>query len=358
MAPDDPAAGAAGRAPGMLDVARLAGVSHQTVSRVLNGHPSVRPETRVRVESAIRELGYRRNSAARALATRRSSTVGLLTATSNRSGPVSTLVAVEQASRAAGLWVSVASLSVYDPESVRSALDHFLDQGVDGIIVIAPVEEAVAVASAVAVDVPMVIVAPRVDAASRALAVAVDQRRGARLVVRHLAGLGHTRIAHVAGPVGWLDAIEREGGWREELAALGLTALPVVRGDWTAASGYETARSLDPSATAVFASNDQMALGLVRALVEQGRRVPDDVSVAGFDDIETAGFALPPLTTVRQDFAELGLAAVRTLVGRIRGEPSPPATLVQPALQVRASTGPPPPEPHREPPQTVDHGRV
>ena len=115
-----------------------------------------------------------------------------------------------------------------------------------------------------------------------------------------------------------------------------------MRGDWTAASGYAAARALDPDATAVFASNDQMALGLVRALVEQGRRVPDDVSVAGFDDIETAGFALPPLTTVRQDFAELGLAAVRTLVGRMAGEPAPPATLVQPALQVRASTAPPP----------------
>ena len=342
MSSDDPVAGAAGRAPGMLDVARLAGVSHQTVSRVLNDHPSVRPQTRVRVEAAIRELGYRRNSAARALATRRSSTVGLLTATSNRSGPVSTLVAVEQASRAAGLWVSVASLSVYDPESVRAALDHFLDQGVDGIIVIAPVEEAVQVASAVALDVPVVIVAPRVEAGSRALAVAVDQRHGARLVVRHLAGLGHTRIAHVAGPVGWLDAIERESGWREELAALGLEVPDMVRGDWTAASGYAAARDLDPGATAVFASNDQMALGLVRALVEQGRRVPEDVSVAGFDDIETAGFALPPLTTVRQDFAELGLAAVRTLVGRMAGDPAPPATLVQPALQVRASTARPP----------------
>jgi DNA-binding LacI/PurR family transcriptional regulator len=358
MAPDDPAGGATGRAPGMLDVARLAGVSHQTVSRVLNGHPSVRPETRVRVETAIRDLGYRRNSAARALATRRSSTVGLLTATSSRSGPVSTLVAVEQASRAAGLWVSVASLSVYDPESVRSALDHFLDQGVDGIIVIAPVEEAVAVASAVAVGVPMVIVAPRVEPSSRALAVAVDQRQGARLVVRHLAGLGHTRIAHLAGPPGWLDAIEREGGWREELAALGLPAPPTVGGDWTAASGYEAARALDPTATAVFASNDQMALGLVRALVEQGRRVPEDVSVAGFDDIETAGFALPPLTTVRQDFAELGRAAVRTLVGRMTGEPAPPATLVQPVLQVRASTAAPPSDRPGNEPGRVDPGRV
>lgn len=323
----------------MLDVARLAGVSHQTVSRVLNEHPSVRPETRARVQAAISELGYRRNSAARALATRRSSTLGLLTATSSRSGPASTLVAVEEAARAAGLWVSVASLGVYDPDSVRSALDHFLDQGVDGIVVIAPVEEAVHAASAVATVVPTVVVAPLV--VPGALAVAVDQRRGARLVVAHLATLGHTRIAHLAGPVGWLDAAEREAGWRDELAARGLEPGPLVRGDWTAASGFTAAASLDAGPTAIFAANDEMALGLVRALVEQGRQVPADVSVAGFDDIEVAGFALPPLTTVRQDFAELGRAAVRTLLDRLAGGTAEPATLVEPVLTVRASTAAP-----------------
>lgn len=329
------------RAPGMLDVARLAGVSHQTVSRVLNDHPSVRPETRTRVRAAIRELGYRRNSAARALATRRSSTIGLLTATSSRSGPVSTLVAVEEAARAAGLWVSVASLSVYDPDSVRAALDHFLNQGVDGIIVIAPVEEAVQAASAVAPEVPMVVVAPLV--LPGAAAVAVDQRRGARLVVAHLADLGHTRIAHLAGPTGWLDAAERELGWRDELAARDLPAETLVRGDWTAASGFGAAGQLPSDVTAVFASNDEMALGLVRALVERGLRVPQDVSVAGFDDIEVAGYALPPLTTVRQDFAELGRAAVRTLLERLAGESAAPATLVEPVLTVRASTAAPGP---------------
>jgi DNA-binding LacI/PurR family transcriptional regulator len=324
----------------MLDVARVAGVSHQTVSRVLNGHPSVRPETRARVQSAIAELGYRRNSAARALATNRSSTIGLLTATSSRSGPVSTLVAVEEASRAAGLWVSVASLSVYDPGSVRSALDHFLDQGVEGIIVIAPVEEAVAAAVAVAVDVdvPMVIVAPRVEPGERTVAVAVDQRRGARLVVRHLAELGHVRIAHLAGPPGWLDAVEREGGWRDELRARGLGPAELLQGDWTAASGFDAAARLGWGTTAVFASNDQMALGLVRALVEQGVRVPQDVSVAGFDDIEIAGYALPPLTTVRQDFDALGLAAVRALLGLLSGGSTEHGTLIEPVLLVRAST--------------------
>jgi DNA-binding LacI/PurR family transcriptional regulator len=328
----------------MLDVARVAGVSHQTVSRVLNEHPSVRPETRARVQAAIVELGYRRNPAARALATNRSSTIGLLTATWTRSGPLSTLVAVEEASRSAGLWVSIASLSAYDHESVRSALDHFLDQGVEGIIVIAPVADAVQAALAVAPDVPMVIVAPGVDPGSRTLAVGVDQRGGARLLVRHLAELGHTRIAHLAGPRGWLDAAERERGWREELAVQGLAPADLLSGDWTAASGFDAAARLDPATTAVFAANDQMALGLVRALVEQGVRVPQDLSVAGFDDIEIAGYALPPLTTVRQDFDALGLAAVRALLGLLSSGSSERGTLVEPVLLVRASTAPPPAE--------------
>jgi DNA-binding LacI/PurR family transcriptional regulator len=327
----------------MLDVARVAGVSHQTVSRVLNDHPSVRPETRLRVETAIRALGYRRNSAARALATRRSSTVGLLTATSNRSGPISTLVAVEQACRAAGLWVSVVSLSVYDPESVRSAIDHFLDQGVDGIITIAPVRDAVLAASVVAPDLPMVVVAPPVAGLSGSLHVAVDQRQGARSAVRHLIGLGHTAIAHLPGPPDWLDAAEREAGWREELAASGLDPGPALAGDWSAGSGYAAGRRLltEPGPTAVFAANDLMALGLVRAVTEGGLRVPEDLSVVGFDDIEIAAYARPPLTTVRQDFGDLGRAAVRLLLARLAGQPTPPATLVDAVLQVRASTAPP-----------------
>ena len=325
----------------MLDVARAAGVSHQTVSRVLNGHPSVRTETRARVEAAIEELGYRRNSAARALVTRRSSTIGLLTVTSSRSGPVSTLVAVERASRAAGLWVSLASLSDYDASAVRAALDHFLDQGVDGIIVIAPVEEAVHAAAAVAAAVPTVVVAPRLAPGARAAAVSVDQRRGARLAVAHLAELGHTRIAHLAGPAGWLDAAEREAGWRAELAGRDLAPAGLMTGDWTAASGYAAAADLEPTTTAVFASNDQMAIGLVRGLVERGLRVPQDVSVAGFDDIEVAGYALPPLTTVHQDFGELGRAALRTLLALIAGDAAEPATRVEPVLRVRASTASP-----------------
>ena len=331
------------RPPGMLDVARLAGVSHQTVSRVLNDHPSVRPETRERVEAAIGSLGYRRNSAARALATNRSRTIGLLAASTSRSGPVSTLVAVEEASRAAGMYVNVTGLRVYDPASVRAALDHFLDQDVEGIIAIAPVQAAVDAATVGARDLPTVIIAPPGETGEAALHVAVDQRRGGRLAVRHLVELGHQRIAHLCGPPAWRDAAERATGWREELAASGRPAAEVLPGDWTAASGYAAAQTWPADApTAVFAANDLMALGLIRGLTERGLRVPADVSVVGFDDIEITGYSLPPLTTVRQDFGDLGRAAVRVLLARLAGEQPAAPTLIEPVLVVRSSTGPPP----------------
>ncbi len=329
------------RAPGMQDVARLAGVSHQTVSRVLNDHPSVRPETRERVQAAIGSLGYRRNSAARALVTNRSSTLGLLAASSSRSGPVSTLVAVEEASRAAGMYVNVTSLSVYDPASVRAALDHFLDQAVEGIIAIAPVQAAVDAATAGADDLPTVIVAPPGPTGDASLHVAVDQRQGARLAVRHLVELGHRSIAHLGGPPVWLDATERAAGWREELAASGLPVGELLPGDWTAASGFAVAQSWPADgSTAVFAANDLMALGLVRGLTERGLRVPADVSVVGFDDIEVTGYSLPPLTTVRQDFGDLGRLAVRVLLARLAGERPEVPTLIQPELVTRSSTRP------------------
>jgi DNA-binding LacI/PurR family transcriptional regulator len=299
----------------------------------------VRPETRERVQAAIRALGYRRNSAARALARNRSSTLGLLAASSSRGGPVSTLVAVEEASRAAGMYVNVTSLSVYDPGSVRAALDHFLDQAVEGLIAIAPVQAAVDAAAAGARDLPTVVVAPPGPAGDAALHVCVDQRQGARLAVRHLVGLGHRRIVHLGGPPAWLDAAERAAGWRDELAAAGLPVGELLPGDWSAASGFAAAQSWPADGpTAVFAANDLMALGLVRGLTERGLRVPADVSVVGFDDLEVTGFSLPPLTTVRQDFADLGRAAVRVLLARLAGHPPEGPTLIEPELVLRAST--------------------
>ncbi len=332
------------RPPGMHDVARVAGVSHQTVSRVLNDHPSVRPETRERVQSAITQLGYRRNPFARALVTRRTHTIGVLAPASNLFGPSSLVIAVEQAARRHGWYVSLASLSDFDPDSVATAIDHFLGQQVDGLVVVAPVPSAVEACSDAALGVPTVMVATDAAPADGFDVVAIDQEQGARLAVRHLLDLGHTSVAHLAGPIDWLDAAARLRGWRHELTAAGITVPDVLAGDWSAASGYrvgqELAAAADPP-TAVFAANDLMAIGLVRALTEAGVPVPDRVSVVGFDDIDAAGFTLPPLTTVRQDLVTLGRLGVERLLARIDGaEPADPVRQ-PPELVVRASTAAP-----------------
>lgn len=326
------------RPPGMQDVARVAGVSHQTVSRVLNGHPRVREETRDRVLAVIADLGYRRNSAARALVTSRSGTIGLLTPRSVLYGPVSTLISVEEAARAAGLFVSVASLRGYDESAVTAALDHFMDQGVEGIIMIAPVPDAVRIAARLAAQVPMVLVAADTPSGPGFQTASVDQQLGARLATGHLIELGHTDIAHVCGPPEWLDARARCQGWQRELLDAALPMRHPIDGRWTAQGGFDAGQELlQHPPTAVFAANDLMALGLVRAFTEAGLHVPGDVSVVGFDDIEGAGHYLPPLTTVRQDFAALGKQCVRLLLGQLSEEESPSTVVMAPELIVRAS---------------------
>ena len=329
----------------MHDVARAAGVSHQTVSRVLNDHPSVRPETRERVRAAIIRLGYRRNPIARALVTRRTHTIGVLAPASNLFGPASLVIAVEQAARQHGWYVSLASLSDFDPPSVATAIDHFLGQQVDGLVVVAPVSSAVEACSTAALGIPTVMVATDADPADGFDVVAIDQEAGARLAVRHLLQLGHRGVAHLAGPADWLDAAARLRGWRVELAEAGLAVPTALVGDWSPESGYRVGQQLLADGdlpTAVFAANDLMAIGLVRALVEAGVSVPGQVSVVGFDDIDATGFVLPPLTTVRQDLVTLGRLGVERLLARIMGaEPSDPVRQ-PPELVVRASTAPPP----------------
>lgn len=347
----------AGRAPAMADVAKVAGVSHQTVSRVLNEHPSVRPETRDRVLAAIEELGYRRNSAARALVTRKSGTIGIVTPDSALYGPTSTLIAIEQAAREVGLFVSVATLSRYDGETMNHVLDHFLSQGVEGIVVIAPQDDVAAAVETFVSPVPVVLVADlsAVDAGS-VRTIGVDQYAGARMATEHLLELGHRRVLHVAGPEDWFDARARTEGWRDALGAAGVSAQGLlVQGDWSSACGYDVGCRLADelaaggSTTAVFAGNDQLALGMLHAFWEREVPVPDRISVVGFDDIEGSRFFAPALTTVRQPFAALGRACLDLLMSgsvvprslATTGVEGPGGRLVPaiaPELVVRAST--------------------
>ncbi|MDJ0385334.1 LacI family DNA-binding transcriptional regulator [Streptomyces sp. G-G2] len=329
------------RQPVMADVARVAGVSHQTVSRVLNGAPHVRPDTRDRVLAAIRELDYRPNSAARALVTRRSQTLGVVSFGSALYGPASMLDGIEQAARSAGYFVSVASLRSLDSRSVQEAVDRLRDQGVEGIVVIAPQISAVSAVAKVSSAVPVVAVGS--GSQSRVPMVAVDNESGARAATRHLLDLGHATVHHVAGPPGWLETKTREDGWRGALEACGAEVPPVESGDWSARSGYEAGLRIaeDPLVTAVFCANDHMALGLLRAFHEAGRAIPGDISVVGFDDIPEAAYFAPPLTTVRQDFGELGRRALELLVEELTGVGHTRShVLISPEMVLRRSAGP------------------
>ncbi|MET9465661.1 LacI family DNA-binding transcriptional regulator [Streptomyces sp. NPDC006544] len=301
----------------MADVARVAGVSHQTVSRVLNGAPHVRPGTRERVLAAIRELDYRPNVAARALVTRRSQTLGVISFGSALYGPASMLDGIEQAARGAGYFVSVASLRSLDPRSVQEAVDRLRDQGVEGIVVIAPQTPAVSAVAELSTAVPVVAVGA--GGGSPVPTVSVDNEAGAHAVTRHLLDLGHTTVHHIAGPPGWLETATRQAGWRKALEDAGAPVPEAQPGDWSARAGYQAGLRLaaDLAVTAVFCANDHLALGLLRALHEAGRAIPGDISVVGFDDISEAGYFAPPLTTVRQDFAELGRRAVELLVDEV-----------------------------------------
>lgn len=318
----------------MMDVARLAGVSHQTVSRVLNDHPSVREATRARVVAAIKELDYRRNLAARALVTGRSQTLGVISFDTTLYGPASTLYGIEQAARDAGYFVTIASLKTIDRESVLEALDRLMSQFVDGIIVIAPQKSAAKAIADLPNTIPLVAIGSGLG--KNVPAVSVDQYVGAAAATQHLLDHGHSTVWHVAGPRDWLESEGRLSAWQRTLEAAGADVPQPLVGDWSARSGYEAGRVLAriTRLSAVFAANDHMALGVMRALTEAGLRVPEDVSLIGFDDVPEAEFFTPPLTTVRQDFDELGRRSLAMLLGQISSQPVEtdtsrvPATLV------------------------------
>ncbi|MCU1639442.1 MAG: LacI family DNA-binding transcriptional regulator [Microbacteriaceae bacterium] len=330
----------------ITDVAKLAGVSHQTVSRVLNDEGTVRPATRARVDAAIRELNYRPSAAARALVTRKTRMVGLITTGAPLYGPASTTLAFNEAARAAGYRVSIASMASADRAAMVSAVDVLLGQDVEALVLIVSDYAVFDALSGLDVTVPLV----AAESSGRAgfHSVSIDQYSGARTAVRHLIDLGHREILHIAGPTGSVDAAERERGWRDELE---LAKLPVQRpfvGTWFPESGYTIGtdlirrRALGASAaTAIFSGNDQMALGVLHALTDAGLAAPDDVSIVGFDDIPEAAHFPPPLSTVRQDFTDLGARMMETLLSVLDGRPAVAAEHKAPELVVRASTAPP-----------------
>jgi DNA-binding LacI/PurR family transcriptional regulator len=327
----------------MHDVARLAGVSHQTVSRVINNAPNVREDTRERVRRAMRQLNYRPNALARGLASRRSRTIGVLGFDTRMYGPGSALLAIQRSARSAGYGVAVETLSEFDRRAVQTALDDLEAQAVDGIVVIVPSQAAARAVGQLPAGLPAV--ALEAEYREELPTVAIDQLKGGALATQHLLDLGHETVWHIAGPADWREAELRAEGWRAALAQAGTITPPVLRGDWTARSGYELGQRLarQPEVSAVFAANDQMALGVIHALHERGIEIPNRISIVGFDDVPGADYFTPALTTVRQDFDQLGERGLQLLIAHMEadGAPVEPTELIEPLLIERASTAPP-----------------
>lgn len=330
------------RPPGMNDVARLAGVSHQTVSRVLNDHPSVLPETRDRVLQAVADLGYRRNLAARALVTRRTATIGLITTGSSLFGPQRAFVAIEEAAREAGYIVAVATVRQPTPTSMNTLLDHLLSQNVEGIVIVAPHSQVLDAIRSFEPSIPVVVLADAAHVPGHIHTVSLDQVETGRLAVRHLASLGHEQIAHISGPLDWTDARGRLEGWQLECREVGVNPVPLIQSDWSSERGYDIGRDFVRAGlpTAIFAANDMIALGVMRALYEAGVRVPEDVSIVGVDDVPGAAHFIAPLTTIHHPFARMGKVIMETLLAAIDGQDVTPQVL-PPQLVVRHSTASP-----------------
>lgn len=330
--------GAGKQRPTMYDVARLVGVSHQTVSRVVNSAPGVATDTEQRVRAAMEQLGYRPSASARNLAARRTRAVGVVTFVDPYFGPASTMRSVEAAARARGYTPYSVSLAGLRLSQSRAVLNDFLQRDVEGLVVVAPTDEqAELVDSVLPSELPVLALEARLP--GRPL-VASDNEEGGLLAGKHLLALGHQVIGHIAGPPDWSEARLRTVGWAKALTDQGLDAGIRVDGDWSARSGYEAwPRMQEAGVTAVFAANDQMALGLLSALCQAELRVPADVSVIGYDNTPESGWYFPPLTTIEQEFLRVGEVGIEQLLKLVEGLPVEPEVLISPAFVARNSTG-------------------
>ena len=327
-------------APSSKDVALAAGVSQKTVSRVFNNEQYVSADVRRRVLAAAEEIGYRPNNAARALASGRTRSIGVVTLGTGLYGPASLLVGIERAVQNAGYALRVVSTLEGDPSGVAGAVESLLEQGVDGIVISEPIDEGENVR--LDVDIPLLSLGrfPGLTGV-RLVTTGADGPGAGRMATEHLLSLGHRTVWHVAGPQRWWSARDRLEGWQAALTAAGAAEPPWIEGDWSPASGYAAGTRLarNPDVTAVFVANDDMAIGVMRAFAEAGRVVPDDISVVGLDDIPIAAYQSPPLTTVRQDFDTLARDGLQRLVRHIEGAGQDEEAAPQPVcLVVRRSS--------------------
>ncbi|WP_169275901.1 LacI family DNA-binding transcriptional regulator [Bifidobacterium moraviense] len=355
----------------MFEVARLAGVSHQTVSRVINDSPDVSDATRAKVEAAIAQLGYRRSNSARALASNRSRTVGLIACSINFFGPINTLASIETGVRRHDMFLSVAIVprAEFERQGFDSAARSFSEQDVDALICIAPTDKTLLSALRMSTTIPRILLTSShgTFASDEAVAlggtggplafIGIDQWSAMRDVATLLHDLGHRDALYLTGAKGWRDAVTRHMAWDHYAAKLGIASRTLDVDSWDASAAYAaTTEALDgylssgqPVPTAIVTANDNQAAAVMRALHEHGLRIPQDVSVVGFDDIPGADNFYPPLTTVHPQFDQVGVKATGALLSLL-GEGDAPEFdrtahgmgLVPADLATRDSTGPAP----------------
>lgn len=335
----------------LKDVAHQAGVSTQTVSRVVNNSPDVLPETRARVQKAINKLGYAPNVIARSLSRGRSNTLGIVGFGLKYFGSTSVLIGIEQATNKYGYSLILSLLDKFEPSRIDDILNNLLSRQVDGIIWAVPGQGQLfewVSAKVQNLTIPIVFLNEQTD--ENQIVLSVDNRHGGQLATKHLLERGYQKIGLITGPNNWWEARERAAGWGSVMQEAGFDPNQLadlkVEGDWSAASGdiglyrlYEKSPDID----AVFVSNDQMALGALQAARRLGLSVPQDLGIVGFDDIPEAAYFYPSLTTIRQNSSELGILAVKTIHEVIKARHdnvpfAPIETQIKPTLIVRKSS--------------------
>jgi len=336
--------------PTIKQVAKVAGVSTQTVSRVINKRPDVAPETRERVLAVIEELDYQPSALARSLIQRRSYTLGVVTAGLKYNGPSRVLNGITSQAEKMGYTLLLKELARFDTEDIYPILQTLLSRHVDGILWAVPeVGDNHVWLDVILPEIPVPIVFLTMENRPNLTIVHYDNFLGGKIATDHLLQQGYRRIGHISGPMDWWESRQRKAGWQASLAEAGIN-LPksyCTEGNWSSASGesaYNQLRSQSPDIDSIFVGNDQMALSVLQAACRDGISVPSQLGVVGFDGLAETPFFWPPLTTVFQDQHLLGCTGVEEIVHCIETEhserePSEPKTIVfSPELVVRRSS--------------------
>ena len=338
------------RLPTMKDVAALTGFSQQTVHRALHAGNQVTPATRAKILKVVKEIGYRPNRAARLLATAKSSVVGIVSFATQIYGPAHTILSIDEVAKSMGLNIMLTSVPTFDPRKFRRAVAEIAEYGPLGIILLSPIRLTREFFEDWYHNYPMIVIG-ECATPGEFNSIDHDYATSTEAAVQHLADQGHTKIACLKGPADWTPTKFRSLGWENGLKKNGLSLGPCYEGDWTPKSGYEMTQTLIRERrgdfSAIVVQNDLMAFGVLCALHEHGIRVPEEVSVIGYDDMPESAYAVPPLTTLFQDYARIGQMAINTLLAAARQEKYEKNPLLDCPLMIRASSAPAKPlEPH------------